>query len=107
MLKPYFFFVGFFVSLNDIYVEGLVHISELRNDYYHYDAVNHQLKAEHGERAYRLSDEIEVIVARVDLDERKIEFEYVKQMANFFQVWIKEKFSKDFALFPLSIYSDY
>ena len=36
------------------------------------------------------------VIKEEELDERKIEFEYVKQMANFFQVWIKEKFSKDF-----------
>lgn len=65
---------GIFVSLKDIYVEGLVHISELKNDYYHYDSVNHELRAEHSQRVFRLSDEVEIQVARVDLDERKIEF---------------------------------
>ena len=38
------------------------------------------------------------VIKEEELDERKIEFEYVKQMANFFQVWIKEKFSKDFEI---------
>ena len=38
------------------------------------------------------------VIKEEELDERKQEFEYVKQMANFFQIWIKEKFSKDFEI---------
>ncbi|TDQ38936.1 ribonuclease R [Thiopseudomonas denitrificans] len=66
---------GLFVELNDIYVEGMVHITALPADYYHFEAVYHRLVGERSGRSYRLGDSIEVVVARVDLDERKIDFE--------------------------------
>ncbi len=66
---------GLFVELKDIYVEGLVHITALHNDYYHFDPAQHTLRGERTGKAYRLGDQIEVRVARVDLDERKIDFE--------------------------------
>ncbi len=65
---------GLFVELNDIYVEGLVHISALKSDYYHFDAGKHEMKGENSGNSYRLGDTIEIIVARVDLDDRKIDF---------------------------------
>ncbi|NLD14673.1 MAG: ribonuclease R [Gammaproteobacteria bacterium] len=66
---------GLFVELDDIYVEGMVHITALPADYYHFEAVYHRLVGERSGRSYRLGDSIEVVVARVDLDERKIDFE--------------------------------
>lgn len=66
---------GIFVELNDIYVEGLVHVTSLRNDYYAFDAVKHRLVGERTGHVYRLGDKMTVLVARVDLDERKIDFE--------------------------------
>ena len=68
---------GIFVELNDIYVEGLVHVTSLNNDYYAFDAVKHRLVGERTGRTYRLGDPMTVLVARVDLDERKIDFEPV------------------------------
>ncbi|MGQ3890740.1 ribonuclease R [Legionella sp. CNM-4043-24] len=68
---------GVFVELNDIYVEGLVHVTSLKNDYYTFDSVKHRLVGERGGHVYRLGDHITVLVARVDLDERKIDFEPV------------------------------
>ena len=68
---------GLFVELNDIYVEGLVHVSGLSNDYYHFDPVKHRLIGEHSNKIYMLGGEVKVRVARVDLDERKIDFEMV------------------------------
>ena len=65
---------GLFVELNDIYVEGLVHITALKNDYYHFDPAHHRLRGEHGGQTYRLGDAVRVQVAKVDLDERKIDF---------------------------------
>ena len=65
---------GFFVELNNIYVEGLVHISGLGQDFFHFDALSHQLKGEHSNVRYRLGDTVKVKVARVDLDEKKIDF---------------------------------
>lgn len=66
---------GVFVELNDIFVEGLVHVTALPGDYYHYDQLHQCLAGERSGRKYRLGDSVEVVVARVDLDERKIDFE--------------------------------
>ena len=77
---------GLFVELNEIYVEGLVHISELSNDYYHFDPVHHSLSGERSQKTYRLGDSVEVKVVRVDLDEKKIDLQMVglKQSAKKF-----------------------
>lgn len=70
---------GIFVELNDIYVEGLVHVTSLKNDYYTFDAVKYRLVGERGGTVYRLGDKMSVLVARVDLDERKIDFELANE----------------------------
>ncbi len=64
---------GVFVQLQDVFVEGLVHITELDKDYYHFDAVKHRLVGERSGRIFRLADRIRVKVVRVDLDERNID----------------------------------
>jgi ribonuclease R len=66
---------GIFVELKDIYVEGLVHITALHNDYYHFDPAGHRLRGERTGKVYRLGDEVSVKVVRVNLDDRKIDFE--------------------------------
>jgi ribonuclease R len=66
---------GLFVELDNIYIEGLVHISELSNDYYHFDPVNHCLEGERTRKIYRLGDKIDVRVVRVDLEEKKIDLQ--------------------------------
>ncbi len=68
---------GFFVELESIYAQGLVHVSTLVNDYYRFDAPKHRLIGERSGRIYRLADPVRVKVARVDLDERKIDFELI------------------------------
>jgi ribonuclease R len=68
---------GLFIELADIYVEGLVHVTGLQNDYYHFDPAHHRLVGERTRRIYRLGDKLKVRVVRVDLDERKIDFELV------------------------------
>ncbi len=65
---------GMFVSLDDLYVEGLVHISELGKDYYHFDAAKHQLSGERTGRSYRLGDRVQVRVVKVDMESAKIDF---------------------------------
>jgi len=68
---------GLFVELKGVYVEGLVHITALTSDYYHFDQVSHTLKGEREGLVFRMGDNIRVQVARVDLDERKIDFELI------------------------------
>ncbi len=70
---------GLFVELNDLQIEGLIHVTSLENDYYQFDAVNQRLLGERSGKSYRLSDPIRVRVARVDVDERKIDFEPVEE----------------------------
>ncbi|MFI3185567.1 MAG: ribonuclease R [Methylococcaceae bacterium] len=70
---------GFFVELAEIYVEGLVHISNLAQDYFHFDPISHQLKGERTGINYRLGDSVSVRIVRVDLDEKKIDFELAEQ----------------------------
>lgn len=65
---------GIFVRLDEYYVEGLVHISSLPSDYYQYEAERHQLRGERSGVRYRLGDKVVIQVARVDLDDRKIDF---------------------------------
>ncbi len=68
---------GLFVELDDMYIEGLVHVTSLKNDYYQFDAAAHRLTGERTRKTYRLGDKIEVKVVRVDLDEKKIDLELV------------------------------
>lgn len=66
---------GLFVQLTEVYVEGLIHVSTLANDYYHFDATKHRLIGERTRRSFRLGDKLWVRVVGVDLDERKVDFE--------------------------------
>ncbi|HEX5635982.1 MAG TPA: ribonuclease R, partial [Gammaproteobacteria bacterium] len=66
---------GIFVELQDIYIEGLVHITSLPKDYYQFEPIQHRLIGERSGRVFRLGDEVEVKVMRVNFDERKIDFE--------------------------------
>ncbi|MDQ3186580.1 MAG: ribonuclease R [Pseudomonadota bacterium] len=65
---------GLFVALDGIYVEGLVHISELPSDYFHFDAAKHMLLGERSSKRYRLGDRLRVKIVRVDLETSKIDF---------------------------------
>ena len=65
---------GFFVRLNDLFIDGLVHVSTLDNDYYRFDAVGQRLIGESGAHTYRLGDIVEIRVDAVHMDERKIDF---------------------------------
>lgn len=65
---------GMFVSLDDLYVEGLVHISELGKDYFQFDAAKHQLLGERTGQRYRLGDRVQVRVVKVDMESTKVDF---------------------------------
>ncbi|MDU6412400.1 MAG: S1 RNA-binding domain-containing protein, partial [Yersiniaceae bacterium] len=68
---------GFFVRLDDLFIDGLVHVSTLDNDYYRYDNIGQRLVGESSGQVYRLGDEVEIRVEAVHMDERKIDFALV------------------------------
>jgi ribonuclease R len=65
---------GVFVVLDGIFTEGLVHISELGSDYFHFDAARHELVGERTGQRFRLGDRLMVRVTRVDMETSKIDF---------------------------------
>ncbi|HEY1057806.1 MAG TPA: ribonuclease R [Limnobacter sp.] len=83
---------GLFITLNALYVEGLVHVSELGNEYFQYNDSLHELRGERSGIRYRLTDPIHVQVSRVDLDARRIEFRLVQGVK--FETLFKEPASK-------------
>jgi ribonuclease R len=64
---------GLFVTLDDYFVDGLVHISELGRDYFQYDTARHLLYGERTKKRWRLADRMKVKLVRVDVDQRKID----------------------------------
>ncbi len=66
---------GLFVELEDVFIEGLVHVTSLHNDYYHFDPIGQQLQGENTGILYQLSDLVQVKVMRVNPEERKIDLE--------------------------------
>jgi ribonuclease R len=72
---------GLFVELEEIYVQGLVHVSSMIDDYYLFNEKAHTLKGENTRKAYRLGDKVEVQVVRVDLERRQIDFALVDILA--------------------------
>jgi ribonuclease R len=68
---------GLFVQLDDLLIDGLVHVTALKRDYYHFDPAHHRLVGELTGRHYRLGDRLMVEVVRVDMEDRKIDFDLV------------------------------
>jgi ribonuclease R len=68
---------GLFVELDYGRISGLVHVTGLPNDYYHFDPVAHRMKGERRGRVFQLADRVRVRVLAVSLDDRKIDFELV------------------------------
>jgi ribonuclease R len=68
---------GLFVELVEVYVQGLVHVSSMTDDYYLFDEKAHALKGDNTRKVYRLGDRVEVQVARVDLERRQIDLALV------------------------------
>lgn len=66
---------GVFVELDTYYVQGLIHISALEGDYYYYDELHHALIGKHSGRSYKLTDRLTVLVASVNVETRKIDFD--------------------------------
>jgi ribonuclease R len=68
---------GLFVMVDNLYVDGLVHVTSLKQDYYHFDEVQHALIGERTSRVYKLGDRLRVKVVQVSISDRKIDFELV------------------------------
>tara|TARA_R110000868_G_scaffold159_3_gene1622 strand:+ start:2635 stop:5211 length:2577 start_codon:yes stop_codon:yes gene_type:complete len=68
---------GLFVELKNVYVEGLVHVSALASDYYHFDQAKQRLVGERTRTTFQLGNELQVKVLRVNLDDKKIDLELV------------------------------
>ncbi|RMH93054.1 ribonuclease R [Lysobacter pythonis] len=65
---------GLFVELDDSKVNGLVHVTQLPHDYYHFDAIRKTLTGERRGREFRLGDRVRIVVLKASLEERKIDF---------------------------------
>ena len=70
---------GVFVALNEVFVEGLVHVSELGSDYFHFDAARHQMMGERTGKRYRLGDKVRIRVVQVDIETSRIDFALVEE----------------------------
>ena len=71
---------GLFVTLDELYVDGLVHISDLGQDYFQYDAAKHTLRGERTGVKYQLAGRVKVKVVRVNLEQAKIDFTLVEDV---------------------------
>ena len=69
---------GLFIALDDIFIEGLLHISDLGSDYFHYDETRHALLGERSGKQFRLSDRVKVQLVRVDMATNKIDFRFIE-----------------------------
>nr|WP_232516537.1 ribonuclease R [Thauera sp. K11] len=69
---------GLFVALDDIFIEGLLHISDLGSDYFHYDETRHALMGERTGKQFRLADRLKVQLVRVDMETNKIDFRLIE-----------------------------
>lgn len=72
---------GFFGQAETLPVEGLVHVRSLADDFYHYDESTHSLIGNRNQRRFRLGDRVAVVVARVDLDRRLLDFRVIDKPA--------------------------
>jgi len=72
---------GLFVTLDGLNIDGLVHITELGRDYFHFDAGRHALIGERGGRVFQLAGRVRVRVARVDMEQTKIDFTLAEDAA--------------------------
>jgi ribonuclease R len=70
---------GIFVQLDTLFIEGMVHVTELGADYFQYDEARHELRGERTGKRYQLTDRVTVQVSRVDLDARKIDLRLVTE----------------------------
>ncbi len=68
---------GVFVQLEQFFVDGMIHVSALGDDYYHFDPARFQLEGERSGQRFRLGDKVRIQIIRVDMDQAKIDFDLV------------------------------
>ena len=73
---------GLFVTLKDLYVDGMIHISQLGDDFFIYDQASQNLIGQNRGQVFGLGDEVKIQVAGVNLEERKIDFQLIKQITH-------------------------
>ncbi|MFW1808499.1 ribonuclease R [Acinetobacter ursingii] len=73
---------GLFVTLKDLYVDGMIHVSHLGDDFFLYDQASQSLVGQNRGQIFGLSDEVKIKVAAVNLEERKIDFELIQQITH-------------------------
>ncbi|MET1257106.1 ribonuclease R [Aliikangiella maris] len=73
---------GLFIRLNEVYVEGLIHVTELGNDYYHFDQKRQKMVGERSRETFTIGDQLQVEVSQVDIEQRKIDFTLLHRLAD-------------------------
>lgn len=73
---------GLFVTLKDLYVDGMIHVSHLGDDFFIYDQASQSLVGQNRGQIFGLGDEVKIKVAAVNLEERKIDFELIQQITH-------------------------
>jgi ribonuclease R len=81
---------GLFVTLKDLYVDGMIHVSQLGEDYFVYDQASQSLVGQNRGQAFSLGDEVKIQVTGVNLEERKIDFKLIQQLTHLGRV-IRQK----------------
>jgi ribonuclease R len=82
---------GIFVTLDTLYVEGLVHITELGGEYFRFDEARQELRGERTGIRYAIGTRVQIQVSRVDLDGRKIDFRLVNPAEEFSARQLRDK----------------
>lgn len=82
---------GLFIELDDIYIDGLIHVTALGDDYYHFDPVKHRMLGERTNKSFRLGDSLKVIVVKVNLDDKKIDLALVSEPGKKNKLKVKRK----------------
>lgn len=73
---------GLFITLKDLYVDGMVHVSQLGDDYFVFDQASQTLVGQNRGQVFGLGDQVKIKVAAVNLEERKIDFELLQQLSH-------------------------
>ena len=73
---------GLFVTLKDLYVDGMVHVSQLGDDFFVFDQASQSLVGQNRGQTFSLGDEVRIKVAGVNLEERKIDFQLIQQLSH-------------------------